>query len=252
VGAITFDDAYVDNLITAKPILDALDLPATVFTPTGWINESRPMWWDRLAHAVLVTPELPETLDLHTQERDFSWHAPEVNAQGPSGRRCRKRLHRAFWSTMRELADDDARHDVMDCLVQRLGSNETPVTDARPMTNEELEALSADGRIRLGAHAVSHPSLPGLDRQRKAWEIEHSAEQCRQLTGKRPATFAYPFGDLDEESVELVRASGYTLACTTREDLFWEGEDPYLLPRIAVGNWRPREFHARLNWYWLA
>ena len=252
VAAITFDDAYLDNLTVAKPLLDALDIPATVFVPTGWIGQSRPMWWDRLAHALLAAAMLPESLELHVHGQDFSWQEPGLNAPGAKGRKARERLHRASWMKMRALADDEARHAALDSLVHALGTDEAPVADARPMTGPELQALMADGRISIGSHAVTHPTLPALGREQKTWEIRQSAEQCRQLTGERPSMFAYPYGDLDDESVELVRASGYALACSTREDLLWEDDDPFLLPRITAGNWSPDEFRKRLNWYWLA
>jgi peptidoglycan/xylan/chitin deacetylase (PgdA/CDA1 family) len=252
VAAVTFDDAYLDNLTTAKPVLDALNIPATVFVPTGWIDDPRPMWWDRLAHLLLAAARLPESLELREQGRDFSWREPGINGSGKAGRRCRARLHRTFWSGMRELANDDSRHAVLDALADALGMDEEPVSEARPLTHEEIRTLTADGRVRIGSHAVTHPTLPSLRREQKAWEIEHSAEQCRQLSGERPSIFAYPYGDLDAESVELVRQAGYSLACSTREDLVWEGDDPHLLPRIAVGDWSPGEFRKRLSWYWLA
>ena len=120
------------------------------------------------------------------------------------------------------------------------------------MNVEELRRLVASGRIQIGSHAVTHPTLPGLSREQKAWEIQHSAEQCRQFLGERPPAFAYPYGDLDEECVELVRASGYTVACSIREEILWEGDDPLLLPRVAVCNWSAAEFRKRIGWYWLA
>ena len=43
--AITFDDAYVSVLELARPILDRLGLPATVFVPTDWPARGQPMCW---------------------------------------------------------------------------------------------------------------------------------------------------------------------------------------------------------------
>jgi peptidoglycan/xylan/chitin deacetylase (PgdA/CDA1 family) len=92
VAAVTFDDAYLDNLTTAKPVLDALNIPATVFVPTGWIGDPRPMWWDRLAHLLLAAEVLPETLEIHAQGEDFSWRnrMPTSPARPgePHGRAC--------------------------------------------------------------------------------------------------------------------------------------------------------------------
>ena len=43
--AVTFDDAYLSVLARARPILDRLGLPATVFVPTDWPARGEPMRW---------------------------------------------------------------------------------------------------------------------------------------------------------------------------------------------------------------
>ena len=42
---VTFDDAYLSVLELARPILDRLGLPATVFVPTDWPARDEPMRW---------------------------------------------------------------------------------------------------------------------------------------------------------------------------------------------------------------
>ena len=252
VAAVTFDDGYLDNLSAAKPVLDALDIPATIFVPSGWIDDPRPMWWDRLAHALLAPDVLPESVTLRVHDEDLSWQEPKINLKGAFRRRARARVHQRIWASIRGLPDDAAKQAVVDALVAILGTDETPVADARPMNQVELRMLAADGRFQVGSHAVTHPTLPGLTREAKVREIASSAQQLEEILGRRPATFAYPYGDLDEESVDLVRKAGYDLACSTREDLVWSGCDPHLLPRIAVGNWSAASFRRRLGWYWLA
>jgi peptidoglycan/xylan/chitin deacetylase (PgdA/CDA1 family) len=43
--ALTFDDAYRNNLEQAQPVLAAHDLPGTVFAPTDWVGREEPMSW---------------------------------------------------------------------------------------------------------------------------------------------------------------------------------------------------------------
>jgi peptidoglycan/xylan/chitin deacetylase (PgdA/CDA1 family) len=45
--AVTFDDAYLSVLQLAKPLLDAVGFPATVYAPTAFLDTpERPLSWD--------------------------------------------------------------------------------------------------------------------------------------------------------------------------------------------------------------
>ena len=44
--AVTFDDAYRSVLALARPIMDELGVPGTVFVPTDWAGSADPMRWD--------------------------------------------------------------------------------------------------------------------------------------------------------------------------------------------------------------
>lgn len=41
--AVTFDDAWRSIAVHARPVLDALGIPATVFAPTRWVGADEPM-----------------------------------------------------------------------------------------------------------------------------------------------------------------------------------------------------------------
>jgi peptidoglycan/xylan/chitin deacetylase (PgdA/CDA1 family) len=44
--AVTFDDAYRSVIELARPIMDRLGVPGTVFAPTDWVGRDEPMQWD--------------------------------------------------------------------------------------------------------------------------------------------------------------------------------------------------------------
>lgn len=48
--AVTFDDACVSVARDARPVLDRLGVPATVFVPTGWVGRPAPMRWAGIEH----------------------------------------------------------------------------------------------------------------------------------------------------------------------------------------------------------
>lgn len=58
--SITFDDGYIDNYTTAKPLLEKYKLPATFFIATGGIDSGKEFWWDELQQ---LTPSKDQYLE---------------------------------------------------------------------------------------------------------------------------------------------------------------------------------------------
>jgi len=93
--------------------------------------------------------------------------------------------------------------------------------------------------LKIGSHALSHSSLPALTTERKRAEIFESVERCAALSGEQPRTFAYPYGDYDDEAALLVEECGFVCACTTEGRAVKDRTPHFGLPRIGVGNWEP-------------
>lgn len=119
------------------------------------------------------------------------------------------------------------------------------------MTKEELNRLATSPLIEIGAHTMSHCSLPHLSPHAQFEEILGSRQQCRQLTGEFPSSFAYPFGAHGAGTPELVGSAGFERAYSVKNELVWEGTNKMLVPRIHVRNYSSREFSARLRTGWL-
>lgn len=65
--AVTFDDDYRSVLELAKPILDRHGFPGTLFVPTDWPDDRRPMRWPGIDRW-LGTPHEPELESLTWEE----------------------------------------------------------------------------------------------------------------------------------------------------------------------------------------
>ncbi len=97
---------------------------------------------------------------------------------------------------------------------------------------DDLGRLAERG-IALGAHTRTHPHLSRLDAARRREEIAGSADQIERETGRRPAAFAYPYGDLDA-GVAALAADTFALACTTELRPVAREDRPHLLPRLDM------------------
>jgi peptidoglycan/xylan/chitin deacetylase (PgdA/CDA1 family) len=245
--AITFDDGYVDNLREALPALRHAGAPATVFLATDWIGRADGFWWDRLATTVLESPRLPAAIDLGVGAATFRWEAgrPDV-----TGHRQRARLHRALWRFCQSLSEE-GRESALARLDHIFGAVRAGDPDARPMHPDEVRELQGSGLVSIGAHAQSHRPLPMLSEAEQSAEISGSRDACRALTGVAPECFAYPHGEVAPGSPQLVAKAGFTLACSTVEELAWQDCDRYQLPRVSARDLDGRRFEDWLTRTWL-
>ncbi|MEX2150382.1 MAG: polysaccharide deacetylase family protein [Steroidobacteraceae bacterium] len=249
--AITFDDGYVDNLTVAKPVLQRFGAPATVFIATGQVGRKADFWWDRLAKLVLPERPLPSSLEIGAGPERFRYHDDRLTAGGDPGRRARRRLHDRIWEWCSNRPDSE-REAVLAAVEQWADWHPAPDPASWAMTRDQLHALMAGGLVDIGAHSVTHPLLSRLPLDAKASEIRQSRIDCESLTGRAPAAFAFPNGDVDAESHTLVREAGFELACTSQPDLVWDAGDALATPRIHVGDENGTALLRRLRWFWLA
>lgn len=122
---------------------------------------------------------------------------------------------------------------------RRLGANadwegDPGPTDGRPLLDLEQALEMSDDGIAIGAHTRTHPSLPTLGGERADEEIGGSREDLEGSLDAPVPTFAYPYGEHDEQSVAAARRAGFLGACTTAPRHARFGDDPLLIPRIEV------------------
>lgn len=245
VVALTFDDGYADNLHAALPLLERYSAPATVFVVSGLIGQDEPFWWDRLSEVVRSIKRMPPKVVLQVDDEEFTWK-PERDNTGEN----RDELNRSVRSRLL-VATDEGRRMALEQLMTYADKDPGVDPGSRPMTRDELRRLASSPLVEIGSHTKSHPSLPDLPKEAQFDEIAGSRQQCQEITGQFPSSFAYPYGGLDAGTPELVRSAGFERACSCENDLVWEGSETMLLPRIMVTNYTTAEFCMRLHMEWL-
>lgn len=252
--AITFDDGYRDNLFVAAPILASEGIPATIFITTGSISSTRAFWWDELAELILARTAAADcevAIGIHRArvtlppiERDVG-HTDTWRGSDPP-RSERQRLYLSIWRQLRTL-DDAARTAAMSSLRSALGSARVDPADCA-MSADEIARLTSDDTISIGAHTVTHPSLPTLPDDAKRFEISTSLQTCARVAGAEIAGFAYPYGDRDAATKNIVKDCGARWACSTRQAAVNTTHfDLFDLPRIQVKDWSGAQLARVLN-----
>lgn len=114
----------------------------------------------------------------------------------------------------------------------------------KPMRPEDLKLLIDIGH-EVGSHGISHISLSAATRKAAEKELNLSRRRIYEWTGKKPVSFAYPYGDLKSSigyPPDWVRGAGYENAVTLNRGIVSMSSNPFILPRDHIeGNWSVRD-----------
>ncbi|MBA2459324.1 MAG: polysaccharide deacetylase family protein [Gemmatimonadales bacterium] len=263
-AAVTFDDGYADNLHRAKPLLERYEVPATVFVTTGAIGAGREFWWDELDRVFLQPGVLARELCVTIDGRTHAWNLGEAanysedSARGHRSWRAqepaptpRHEVYQSLCSRLRTLAADD-QQQVLRQLQVWTGVEPACRPSHRTLSGDEVVTLAQGGLLDVGAHTVTHPALAHLPAASQRQEIEQSKADLEMLLGRPVTSFAYPFGgrsDYTGATVSMVRAAGFTSACSTSGGTVRPSTAPYRLPRLYVPDCDGEQFaHLLSRW----
>lgn len=264
--AITFDDGYADNLLNAKPILEAYKTPATVFVSTGYIGGKKEFWWDELEKIFLHPSSLPAVLSLEINGHPYEWNLGDASCYGAEefaahrtwsvlwkdDPTVRQRIYRALCTLLRPLSKQE-RDTILHTLRMWAHIEEGVQATHRPLTSGEVRELGSGELVEVGAHTVSHSVLSGLSVIDQREEISQSKVRLEEILGHPVAGFAYPYGtksDYTQQTATLVREGGFSLACSNYPETVTERTERYQLPRFIVRDWSEDTFARAVDrWF---
>ena len=100
------------------------------------------------------------------------------------------------------------------------------------LCTDQLAALGRSEWAVIGAHTVTHPSLPACDDAKLAWELTESRRVLQAISGQAVDLFAYPYGDYDRRVAEAAQRAGYRAAFAV--DPLPVGLPAYEIPRLGI------------------
>ncbi len=244
--AITFDDGYLDNLEYMLPVLEELEVPATIFVSTGTINQDRELWWDELERLLLIGDDVPISFHLEDDEFECQWNT--------STWEYRKNCYNGLHYLMKNYITPSRREKWFMQLWNWRRLDKSCRKENLTVSTRDIKKLLESKVISIGAHTVSHPSLANLDRGMQEYEIKSSIDKLSEIVGRKITLFSYPFGglgvDFNDETIEICCQCGILKAAST-ENALWNLEtNPYKIPRKVVRNWNLDEFDMQITSYW--
>jgi peptidoglycan/xylan/chitin deacetylase (PgdA/CDA1 family) len=241
---VTFDDGYADNAKQALPILEELEIPATLFVSSGTIDTRREFWWDELERVILLLEGNHAPFELKDLRYGRTWAVNSI-AQ-------REILYRDLHALISKVRPE-RREEWLGQLRSWAGLDHTGREANRPLTSKELETLAASRWTTIGAHSVTHTPLSVLSEEEQRHEILASKGKLEQLIGGEIKVFSYPFGrkvDYNRTSVNICREAGFQKAAANFPGQAHRWTDPWQIPRQLVRNWDGETFAAKIRGFW--
>ena len=101
------------------------------------------------------------------------------------------------------------------------------------MSKEMVDEMAAYG-IEFGAHTKTHPRLTHIPVEQARDEIFTCKKTLEEKYGRPFSTFAYPYGDLNDEIKAMVKEAGFDFAVATDSGDVVFDADLFQIRRIAI------------------
>jgi len=221
--ALTFDDGWADNFTYAFPILKDMEVKATIFLVSEYINTNKSFWPNRLQR---ILHHLGENW---TADPDMKW-LKELCREDYTGAPLTQNLTSRIIDHCKQL--DDAT--IQDKLL-RIEKDTGIVKDNNDLLNfAQIEEMRESGLITYGSHGATHRRLTkNTSRSITEYEIKSSKLQLKKLTNLDARLFCYPNGDINQDSIEFIKTT-YEAAVTCEHGCNTRHTELTRLSRIGI------------------
>jgi len=132
----------------------------------------------------------------------------------------------------------DARTDALP-LLEKYGAKATfylishTIGTPNHLAWSDIRELLRAG-MEIGAHGADHLDLSQMSPAEQTAQVTRCISTIERYTGVRPRTYAYPSGQYDSATLEVMRANGVAAAFTMQYGLVRSLRRPYEMPRVRI------------------
>jgi hypothetical protein len=205
-AAVTFDDGFRDNYEKAFPILKQLQIPATIFLTTGFVESGQAPWFIEFRYLFMQTPKSRLEIKLAGQTQSF-----------PLANPLEKRSASDMLMNYMQSCPNEERLSILRLLPSILDVDLTDRLQSLMLTWDQIREMSQNG-ISFGAHTVTHPVLTRISPDTLRREVSGSKATIEEKTGLSVNVFAYPFGKrghYPRSAPMVLKDLGFLCAVTT-------------------------------------
>lgn len=209
---LTIDDGYESIYRWAWPVLKKYQAPATVFLTTSFLDRLRPLWFDRLLYAFVI-----------------------------SGQGTQAAQHNAFLKRCPQEQREEKLAALELSTGVRLDFNVFMPAVFRPLSWDQVREMNATGLVDFGAHGHEHFIMSLCTPEAQRADLLTCRDRIQAELGTKAVPFlAYPNGeqaDFNEALNMLARDMGFRAVMSTLHGFNAPGVDSFLMKRISALDW---------------
>ena len=235
----TFDDGYVDNLTYAYPVFKKYNAPFTVYITTNFPDRRMVLWWYLLEDIIAEN----ERICIELAGKPFKFNCSTTDEK------------EAVFYMVCSLIKADCKSGYPEQFKKIFAPYMVDTykkTDELMLSWKEIERLSRDPLVTIGAHGISHSVLSKLLEPAAKYEIIESKKRIESHIKREVKHFAYPFGtrkEIGEREFKIVKECGFKTSTTTRQGNIYFAHRDHMecLPRAIISGEREGKKIGYLN-----
>ena len=230
--AVTLDDGYKNNMTRALPVLEEFGIKPVFFVPTGFIEDMRPFWFDRLDY-IIQQVTIPFSISLNKTKIEFE---PGNRQQlSESYAELRRIAKSSDWTDQqfKQFFDSESlrlENGAETCLADVQENDEY----SSILGPDDLREMHTSGTVRIASHTVNHYRIDKISSESRQWELLNSHKYLQDLLNVDCKYFCYPNGSFDDQSRIDVEKAGYLAAVTSIPGMNATGDDLFTLKRLSL------------------
>lgn len=221
IAVITFDDGYRNVHTNAFPIMQAYQVPFTIYVPTDALTRQLNAWWCALRTLFLQHVSI-EIKPMNIRYNDLNNLSQKKNA---------------FDEILAWVWQDFNRINQLLDVFKIYNIDMPIIIDNEFLSLDEYRALMKSNLMTISGHTTTHRPLNILSDGEIYKEMNDNKHALENYFQKPVDHFAYPYGRpaiQGQREATIAMDVGFKTAVTTDTGCLFASyvEEPYLLPRI--------------------
>ncbi|MCF0129227.1 MAG: polysaccharide deacetylase family protein [Pseudobutyrivibrio sp.] len=243
---ITFDDGYIDNYLTAFPLLKERGMQGSFFIPGKTITENVLLDVNKI-HFILACAEinslvedLKKELDFY-RGREFDFPSTEELWETYAHPNRFDKAETIFVKRVLQTAlPEDLRAIIASKLfAKHVGIEEDKFARELYMNHEQIKLMQQNG-MYIGLHGYDHYWMANLTPEELAKDTDLMLDAMSDFVDKKKWVLNYPYGNYSQSVIDYLESRGCVLGMTCEAKVGKIGVDSrFEIPRMDCNDYPP-------------